>query len=180
MTATFAVLCLVFVIRFAFPQRFQSIAAPRRIPPDHRSRNRRFLGVCGDWRRQPDEYRDDAVWAPAVLELGITAVAPWSRGCTGFLAAAYLALVGVPQAPEEASVRTISSAIVWGDHDAADEVMRTLRDPDAEIVVRRLVVMVTSEGCREVLHAQRYDAEGWNRRVFSKSAYAGRPAISCR
>lgn len=87
-------------------------------------------------------------------------MAPWSRCCRGVLAAGHLALVAVPQAlGEEARVRNISSALVCGDQDAADEVMRALHDPDAEIVVRRLVVMVTSEGCREAFGGQNYDAE---------------------
>jgi hypothetical protein len=43
------------------------------------------------------------------------------------------------------------------DQDAADEAVRTLSDPDSEIVVRRLV-MLTSERCREVPGWQRYDA----------------------
>jgi hypothetical protein len=43
------------------------------------------------------------------------------------------------------------------DREAADEIVRALSDPDSEIVVRRLVMMLT-EWCREVLGPQHYDA----------------------
>jgi len=43
----------------------------------------------------------------------------------------YLALVAVPQAlGQETGARDISGALLRVDQDAADEVMRTLSDPD--------------------------------------------------
>ena len=67
-------------------------------------------------------------------------------------------MVAVPQAlGQETSLRDISGALLCEDQDAADVVMKTLSDPDSEVAVRRLVVMLTSEGCREVLGSQRYD-----------------------
>lgn len=51
----------------------------------------------------------------------------------------------------------VTGALLCADQDAADAIVRALRDPDLETVVRRLVVMLTSEGCREILGSQRYD-----------------------
>jgi hypothetical protein len=81
-----------------------------------------------------------------------------SRCCPCFLAAAYLTLAVLPALAQETGLGDIP-ALVCGDQDAADEIMRTLRDSDAEIVVRRLVVMMKTEGCKEVRRMQSYDAE---------------------
>jgi hypothetical protein len=83
---------------------------------------------------------------------------PWARRGSCVLAAVYLALIAVPQAlGQETGSRDLSGALLCADQDAADEVVRTLSDADTEIVVRRLVVMLTSEGCRQVFGPQRYD-----------------------
>jgi hypothetical protein len=57
---------------------------------------------------------------------------------------------------QETGATDIRSALLCSDRDDADEIIRTLSDSDSEIVVRRLVMMLT-EGCREVLGPQRYD-----------------------
>jgi len=68
-------------------------------------------------------------------------------------------LVAAPQPlGQETGTGDIRGGLLCADQDAADEVTRTLNDPDSEIVVRRLVVMLTSEGCGEVLGSQRYEA----------------------
>jgi hypothetical protein len=56
MTAIFAVMCLVFAIRFAVPQRFHPMA------------ERGYLWVRRDRRRHPDKYRNDAVRAADAQE----------------------------------------------------------------------------------------------------------------
>lgn len=82
----------------------------------------------------------------------------WARRCSCVLVAVYLALVAVtPALGGETGARDISCALLCPDQDAADAVVRALRDPDLETVVRRLVVILTSEGCREILRSQRYD-----------------------
>lgn len=81
-----------------------------------------------------------------------------ARRCSCVLAVVYLALVAVtPALGQETGARDISRALLCADQDAADAIVRALRDPDLETVVRRLVVMLTSEGCREILGSQRYD-----------------------
>ena len=53
------------------------------------------------------------------------------RRCSCVFAAAYLTLVAVPQAlGQETGPRDISGALLRVDQEAADEVIRTLCDPD--------------------------------------------------
>jgi hypothetical protein len=58
---------------------------------------------------------------------------------------------------EETNSVVADGTILCGDRDAAVEAINILRDPDGEVIVRRLLSMFASGDCREFRRDESYD-----------------------
>jgi hypothetical protein len=71
-----------------------------------------------------------------------------------------LSCVAVAQALGQEGTKSVvaDGTILCGDRDDAVEVINILRDPDTEVVARRLLSMIASGDCRGFRRGEPYDA----------------------
>jgi hypothetical protein len=84
----------------------------------------------------------------------------YSLWCLPVFGAMCLSCVAVAQALGQEGTKSVvaDGTILCGDRDDAVEVINILRDPDTEVVARRLLSMIASGDCRGFRRGEPYDA----------------------
>jgi hypothetical protein len=81
-----------------------------------------------------------------------------ARCALPWLAVVYLVLIITRSAQGEEQTKSLVAVgtIVCGDREAADDALAAVKDPDAQ-VVRRLILILRSGGCSDRLAGEQYD-----------------------